>query len=164
MITRRGFLSLGSNLRDRRENLRRALAALGEHEAIKLGRISGVYETAPVGVTEQPDFLNLVAEIETALSGRELLGAVKEIERNLGRSAGPRWGARKIDIDILLLEEENIVTEELQIPHASMLERAFVMAPLAELEPDMKTPSGETVAEAAARLGREQRVHANLHL
>ena len=82
----------------------------------------------------------------------------------MGRTAGLRWGERIIDIDILLLEGENIVAEELHIPHARMLERAFVMAPLAELEPDMKTPSGETVAEAAARLGREQRVHANLHL
>jgi 2-amino-4-hydroxy-6-hydroxymethyldihydropteridine diphosphokinase len=152
---RKGFLSLGSNLGDRRENLKKAIAALGER--VKIIRASRIYETAPVGLTEQSDFLNLVMEIETDLPARELLQAVKAIEQTLGRQAGPRWGPRVIDIDILLLGEENIVEEGLKIPHPHMTERAFVMVPLAELAPNLLL-GGETATAIAARLAKEQRI------
>jgi len=158
---RTAYLSLGSNLGDRRENLKNALAALAER--VNIIKASRVYETAPVGMTEQPDFYNLVIAIETDLPARELLGAVKAIEQNLGRQAGPRWGPRVIDIDILLLGEENIVEEGLHLPHPRMAERAFVMAPLAELAPDL--PIGkETAAVLAARLAKEQKISAGFSI
>jgi 2-amino-4-hydroxy-6-hydroxymethyldihydropteridine diphosphokinase len=152
---RRGFLSLGSNLGERRENLRRAITALEECGRIEVRRVSRVYETAPIGVTHQPDFFNLAAEIETDLTARELLVRLKDIERDLGREPGLRWGARLIDIDILLLGEEEITEADLTIPHPRMLERAFVMAPLAELQPGLLFGE-ERADEIAARLAMEQ--------
>jgi 2-amino-4-hydroxy-6-hydroxymethyldihydropteridine diphosphokinase len=151
----KGFLALGSNLGDRRDNLKKAIAALGER--VKIIHVSRVYETAPMGLTEQPDFLNLAVEIETDLRARELLQAVKAIEQALGRQAGPRWGPRVIDIDILLLGEENINEPGLKIPHPHMTERAFVMVPLAELAPDLAIGE-ETAAAISARLAKEQKV------
>jgi 2-amino-4-hydroxy-6-hydroxymethyldihydropteridine diphosphokinase len=153
------YLALGSNLGERREQLKKALASLGER--VNIIMTSRVYETAPVGMTEQPDFLNLVVAVETDLSAGELLGVVKQIERDLGRQAGPRWGPRVIDIDILLLGEENIDEAELQIPHPRMAERAFVMVPLAELAPNLRIGE-QSAAALAARLAKEQEISAGL--
>jgi 2-amino-4-hydroxy-6-hydroxymethyldihydropteridine diphosphokinase len=160
---KRGFLSLGSNLGDRKENLRRAMAALAEIKEIEVKRVSKAYETAPMGVTEQPDFLNLVAEIETELSARELLAAAKGIEKRLGRQEIVRWGPRTIDIDILLLGEENIEEEGLHLPHPAMKARAFVMVPLAEIAPELRL-DGEKAETIAARLIKEQTVRAAFQL
>jgi len=154
---KRGYLSLGSNLGDREENLRRAIRALHECSKIEIRRVSHVYETAPFGVTGQPDFFNLAVEIETGLAARELLGILKQIEKEMGRLEGPRWGPRVIDIDILLLGEEKIEEEGLKVPHPGMTERAFVMVPLAELEPGLLV-GGERAEEIAARLAKEQRI------
>ena len=156
-MKRRGFLGLGTNVGKRRENLRRALAELAKCGKIEVSRISSVYQSAPWGVTEQPDFLNLVVEIETELAARELLEIVKEIERQMGRQAGPRWGPRLIDIDILLLGEEQVTEADLVVPHPRLLERAFVLVPLAELAPELMV-GGERAAEVAARLAKEQRI------
>jgi len=165
-MARRVFLGLGANVGEREANLREAIARLRAAEGVNFLRQSRVYRTEPIGVTEQPEFLNTVVEVEVAdgMSARDLLTLVKRIESGVGRKQRERWGPREIDIDVLLFGNEHIVEADSEVPHPRMWERAFVMAPLAELEPDMKTPSGETVAEAAARLGREQRVHANLHL
>lgn len=154
---KRGFLGLGANLGDRAQTLKMAVAALQNSGKIELKRVSHAYETAPIGPQDQPAFLNLVAEIETALSAEELFRVVKEIERGLGRKARIRWGPREIDIDILLLDEEEIQTEALTIPHPQMHERAFVMVPLAELEPNL-TVKGEPARKIAARLAREQTI------
>lgn len=159
----RGFLSLGSNLGDRRGNLRAAVGALRRTPGVRVTRVSSVYETAPQGVTDQPDFLNLVVAIETTLAARELLAAVKEIETRLGRTAGRRWGPRVVDIDILLLGDDHIREDGLTVPHPRMLERAFVMAPLAELEPGLDL-GGERADAIAARLRKEQRINGHFPL
>lgn len=162
-IPRRGFLSLGSNLGDCVENLRAAIKAIGEMPGVRVVRVSSVYRTAPQGVTEQPDFYNLVAEIETNLTAQELLTAVKEIEVRLGRTVGLRWGPRVVDIDILLLRDDHIDDKDLTVPHPRMLERAFVMVPLAELEPDLEF-GGERAETLAARLREEQRIDGQFSL
>jgi len=161
--TKRGFLSLGSNLGDRMENMKKAIAALSDYAEIEVKRVSRVYEAAPMGKTNQPNFLNLALEIETRLSARQLLRVVKEIEKRLGRAEGPRWGPRIIDIDILLLGEERVKEEDLCIPHSRLLERAFFMVPLAELEPNLIL-GGERASRIAARLAKEQKVNAAFSL
>ncbi len=145
-------LSLGSNLGDRRANLRAALDALEHLPQTRVTIESHVFETDAWGVTDQPAFLNLVAEIETDLTPLELLNAVKSIERVLGREPGTRWGPRTIDLDIVLWEDTVLSTPELTIPHAEFRNRAFVLVPLAEIAPERVDPvSGRTVAELAAR-------------
>jgi 2-amino-4-hydroxy-6-hydroxymethyldihydropteridine diphosphokinase len=128
------FLSLGSNVGDREANLRAAI------ERLPILRVSPTYETEPVDFTDQPWFLNLVIEIETDLSPRELLTATSRIEHELGRVRDIPKGPRTIDIDILLYGDEVIDEPDLQIPHLRMVERRFVLAPLADLAPDLRHP------------------------
>lgn len=110
--------------------------------------MSDVYESEPVGVTEQPWFWNLVVRLRTALEPQDLLATVKDIEAALGRTTGPRWGPRPIDIDILLYANRITDDENLQIPHPRMLERGFVLRPLADIDPDLVHPrSGVRIAE-----------------
>jgi len=134
------YIGLGSNLGDREENLR---AALREIEARGVGRVvsvSSFIETAPWGVTDQPSFLNAAALVETTLAPEELLTALKAIERDLGRAPSRRWGERSIDLDILLYDEIVMQSDDLTIPHAQLHERAFALAPLAELDPGLMHP------------------------
>ena len=156
------YLSLGSNLGDRRVNLERALDLLGRTPGLRITRVSRRYRSAPLGVEEQPEFMNLAAQARTSLACGELLRAVKRIERDLGRRAAPRWGPRVIDIDILLYDAVRMETPELTLPHLRMEERAFVMAPLAEIAPDLVMPSGRPAAEVADVLRREQDVYADV--
>ncbi len=135
MPLKRAYLSLGSNVGEREENLRRALEAL-EREHIHVITQSSIYETEPQDVVEQRWFLNLCVECETRLFPLQLLGVVERIERELGRERGAatiRRGPRPIDIDILLYGEAVIITPQLTIPHERMLERRFVLEPLLEL-------------------------------
>jgi 2-amino-4-hydroxy-6-hydroxymethyldihydropteridine diphosphokinase len=125
------YIGLGSNLGARAANLRAALAAIG-----RLGRVlrtSRRYRTAPVGYRDQPEFLNQVAELETELTPRALLGGLQRIERELGRVATFRNGPRRIDLDILLYDAVEVHEVDLCIPHPRLCERAFVLRPLAEL-------------------------------
>ena len=133
----RAYLSLGSNLGDRLDLLKKAVRMLDEHEAICVEAISSVYETDPVGVTDQPAFLNIVSEITTSLTPEGLLQACRQIEENLDRVRVVRWGPRTMDLDILLYNHDNIETETLTVPHPRMHERAFVLVPLAEIAPDI---------------------------
>jgi 2-amino-4-hydroxy-6-hydroxymethyldihydropteridine diphosphokinase len=158
----RVYLSLGSNVGDRRGNLERALQRLGETPGLRIGRVSRKYRSAPLGVTEQPEFLNLAAEAFTSLGPVELLRVVKGLEVALGRTAGPRWGPRVIDIDILIYDGAPVETPDLVVPHPRMEERAFVMVPLAEIAPELALPSGRRAADVAAALAQEQDVHADL--
>ncbi len=146
------FLSLGSNLGDRESNIRRALDLLARRN-VCIVRVSSMYETEPVGFTDQPDFINAVAEVDTDLSPPELLHTVLGVEREMGRVRNLRWGPRVIDIDILLYDELRVDTEELTIPHPRMMERAFVLAPLAETAPDLVLPDGRTASQALQILG-----------
>jgi len=110
-------------------------------------RLSSVYETDPVGVENQPSFLNLVLAGSTELAPKELLAFVKEVERETGRVETYRWGPRVLDVDILLYDGMTVDEPALIIPHPRMLERRFVVAPLLELEPDIRMPNGEPVVE-----------------
>ena len=145
------YLGLGSNIGDRDANLSAALRALAA--IITVERVSSVYDTAPMLYTDQPRFHNLVCQAATSLAPGALLHAVKEIERRLGRTLGPRYGPRVIDIDVLLYDRLIFNTSALTIPHPRMAERAFVLAPLAELAPTLMHPAlGETIAELLRRV------------
>jgi 2-amino-4-hydroxy-6-hydroxymethyldihydropteridine diphosphokinase len=125
------FLALGSNVGDRAENLRRALQLL--EPTVSVSKKSKVYESLPVGTTDQPNFYNMTLEAQTALAPHELLRHVKGIEASLGRAPNTHNLPRPIDIDILLYGDEVLETPELTIPHPRMHERAFVMMPLEEI-------------------------------
>jgi 2-amino-4-hydroxy-6-hydroxymethyldihydropteridine diphosphokinase len=146
------YLGLGSNLGDRAATLAAALQKLDSPE-LRLTRASGLYETEPMGLREQPWFLNQVAEFQTTLFPRQLLQRTKKIENELGRKRGVRNGPRTLDIDILLFGSTIVRSEELEIPHPRFRERRFVLAPLAELNPDLRDPvSGQQVKALLAGL------------
>ena len=136
------YLSLGSNLGDRRKNLERALRRL-EQRSISIVRRSSFYETEPTDFEKQPWFLNLVVEAKTDLSPHHLLAVCKRIEVDLGRRPGRRFGPRSIDIDILLYGRTSIDTEDLVVPHPRMRQRRFVLAPLTEIAHDLTDPRDE---------------------
>ena len=143
------YLALGSNLGDRRANLGAAVERLRERVTIEA--LSALYETEPAYVTDQPRFLNAALRGRTALAAHALLAFVKQIERELGRAAGQRYGPRVVDIDVLLYGEQTIDTPDLTVPHPRMAERPFVLAPLAEIAPDLVPPGwGESVGARAA--------------
>jgi dihydropteroate synthase/2-amino-4-hydroxy-6-hydroxymethyldihydropteridine diphosphokinase len=140
------FLSIGTNLGERQENLQRAIDALGEVMAVE--SISPIYETAPWGKTDQPDFLNACLSGQTDLKPRELLDSCKEIERRLGRQPGSHWGPRLIDIDIVIYGDQIVDEEKLQLPHPQLGQRAFVLAPLADIAPDLVHPqNSQTITD-----------------
>src|SRR2546421_5635676 len=130
------YLGLGSNVGDRERSLAEARRLLGERGARVL-RASAVRETEPVGVAEQPRFLNQVVEVAWEGSARELLGVGKAVEAAVGRTPTYRWGPREIDVDVLLFGDESISDPDLVIPHPGLWERDFVLAPLGELRPDL---------------------------
>ncbi len=133
------YLGLGSNLGDRETHLRKALSLLGD--AGEIIALSSVYETEPWGYAEQPSFLNIVCGFRTSLSPPELLALAQEVERSLGRVRTVRYGPRTMDVDILLYGDLVLDTPDLQIPHPRIPERAFVLAPLAEIAPDVEHPA-----------------------
>lgn len=145
----RAYLGLGSNLGDRRENLRQAVDQLARVPGIVVRRRSSLYENPPVGYEAQPDFLNAVVEVETSLSPWALLEVLQAIETDLGRVRTLRWGPRTVDLDLLLYEGVRLDEERLTLPHPRLGERAFVLVPLAELAPDWPLPDGRTAGQAA---------------
>ena len=150
------YLGLGSNLGDRLAYLRRAYQALGREAGLSLLRPSSVYETAPVGPTQQPDFLNLALAANTTFGAEELLDCALRVEAELGRRRTARWGPRVIDIDVLLIGDQQYQSDRLQIPHSRLHERAFVLVPLRELAPEISLPGGRlseiAVDETGVRL------------
>lgn len=150
------YLGLGSNLGDRQENLDRALDYLSQR--LRLGKVSPVYDTEPLGDTDQPHFLNMVCQIFTYLEPTALLTLVKGIEKKLGRT-GKSGAPRPIDIDILLFGEQVIDTPDLVIPHPKMTDRAFALIPLAEIAPDLVHPvSGKTIKQLLQDMTEKQGV------
>ena len=134
-----GYLSLGSNLGDRLENLRSAVGKLAG-KGISIQACSSVYETQPLEVLDQPDYLNLAVEVRISTSPRQLLNKCLAIEIEMGRVRGPRYGPRVIDIDILLVGDTTVESLELTIPHPRMVQRRFVLLPLCEIAPDVVHP------------------------
>lgn len=145
------FISIGSNIGDRYQYLKDAVQALHIHQGISVISVSSIYETAPVGYTDQADFLNLVVQIEVSQSAGELLAICQEIEQASGRVREVRWGPRTVDLDILLFNQDHIETEHLIVPHPRMHERAFVLIPLLEIAPLVSNPlTGKEYAGEAA--------------
>jgi dihydropteroate synthase/2-amino-4-hydroxy-6-hydroxymethyldihydropteridine diphosphokinase len=138
-VTAPTYLSLGTNLGDRLHNLRAAVTAL-EAAGVRLTALSPIYETAPWGPVEQPNFLNMAVAGRTALPPDALLQLLKQIEHDLGREPGERWGPRLIDIDLLFCDDAVLDEGDLILPHPRLHERAFVLVPLAEIAPDMRHP------------------------
>lgn len=132
------YLSLGSNLGNRSENLNRALELLGELGQV--AAISSFYETEPVEVTAQPWFLNCAAKLETEKMPKQLMKCILDLERKMGRRRVQKKGPRNIDIDILLFGTSIVQTEGLTIPHPALHERRFVLEPLAEIAPEVRHP------------------------
>lgn len=148
------YLGLGSNLGDRAANLWEATRRLGELRGCTVERCSRLYETAPVGPQEQPWFLNAVLRVQTSLSPHDLLRAAKQIEREIGRVPGERWGPRLIDIDVLLFGEKRIASAELTVPHPELWRRRFVLVPLADVVPS--GPLADEVRRRLEELGEQQ--------
>ena len=145
----RGYLGLGSNVGDRRANLRAAVDEL-RGRGVEVVAESSVYETAPQGeILDQPDFLNAAVAIDTELAPEQLLDVCKEVERALGREQGkPRHSPRPIDVDLLLLGDLEYKSDRLTLPHAEVTSRRFVLEPLLELEPELALPDGTRLADA----------------
>lgn len=152
-MERTAYLALGANIGDREANLREAVNLLREG-GCTVTAASSLYLTTPVGPVDQPDFLNAVIRIKTALDPHDLLGLCRKIEQTLGRERTIRWGPRVIDIDILLYENVILNEDELVIPHPRMLERAFVMIPLAEIAPDIEVVDGLSAQDVSVRIDR----------
>jgi 2-amino-4-hydroxy-6-hydroxymethyldihydropteridine diphosphokinase len=149
-----GYLGLGSNVGDRRAHLLEAVAALPEH-GVRVLASSSVYETEPVGlVLDQRDFYNACLRVETGFGPEELLDACKAVERSLGRTpGGVRHGPRPIDVDVLLLDDVQLVSDRLTLPHPEVTSRRFVLVPLLELDPDLALPDGVRLTDALVALG-----------
>jgi 2-amino-4-hydroxy-6-hydroxymethyldihydropteridine diphosphokinase len=148
----RAFLGMGSNLGDSRRLLRDAVKALGE----SVTAVSPLYRTEPVGGPPgQPSYLNVVVELDTTLTPRELLGVCQALEAGAGREPGERWGPRTLDVDILLVDDLRVNEPDLVLPHPRMHERRFVMAPLADVAPDVVPPGWEERVEGfVERVGK----------
>lgn len=149
----KAFLGLGGNLGDPRRAMASALAHVAADGQTRVVAVSSLYRTPPWGKTDQPEFLNAVAKVATRHRPRELLEMCLSAEAGLHRRRAERWGPRNIDVDILLFDDVEMEEEGLVIPHPRMLERAFVMVPLAEIAPDLAV-KGTTARDHAARLGQ----------
>lgn len=147
-------MSLGANLGERGETIREALRRLALTEKVELLQVAPFYETAPWGKTDQPGFINTCAEVRTSLEPLAFLHLCQQIEKDLGRVRHEHWGARTIDIDLLLIEGVESDTEELRLPHPYLTERAFVLVPLADIAPELMV-KGRTVQTWLAALARE---------
>jgi len=156
------ILSIGSNMGERTGNCRRAIEALTAMGGVILLKESSFYETIPWGKTNQPDFINCAVLVESTLAPLNLLEKLKEIEFNIGRNHGERWGPRLIDLDLVIYGDVVMESEILTLPHRYAHERAFVMIPAAEVAPEMIHPlfrkSVREIADGFADKGEVRRV------
>jgi len=149
----RAFVGLGANLGSREETLLRAVELLGAEDGIEVVALSRLRETEPVGVEDQPRFLNAAVLLETMLGPRELLDVLLAVERELGRVRdGTRWGPRVIDLDLLAYGTEVVDEPGLRVPHPWLHERRFALEPLADLDPDLELPGRGKVSDLLDRL------------
>lgn len=147
----RAFLSLGGNLGDPVKSMAAALRMLDASDNVRVVTVSSLYRTPPWGKVDQPDFLNVAAEVATSLAPLELLRLCLDVEQRLKRVRIERWGPRLIDIDVLLHGDSHVSDLGLEIPHPRMLDRAFVMVPLAEIAPELVL-AGKLAADWAVAL------------
>jgi len=137
----RAYIGIGANLGNREETIARALELLARRPGVEVLEVSTLRETDPVGYADQPRFLNGAAAVETELDPRTLLHELLAVERELGRTrAGPRFGPRTIDLDLLVYGDREVSEPGLTVPHPRLAERAFALEPLAELDPDLEIP------------------------
>ena len=148
----RAVIALGSNLENPVAQVEAALLAIAALPGVQLTRRSSCYRTAPVGYADQPDFINAVCEVESALPPAELLAALLRVEQDFGRVRTFRNAPRVLDLDLLLVEGVSQQDDFLTLPHPRMHERAFVMLPLAEMAPEWRIGTLGTAAELAANL------------
>jgi 2-amino-4-hydroxy-6-hydroxymethyldihydropteridine diphosphokinase len=148
------YVGVGSNLDDPAMQVQRALAALASLPRSRLLRRSSLYGSKPMGPTAQPDFVNAAAAVLTQLQVAEFFAQLRQLEQALGRTPPrERWGPRLIDLDLLLFAQQCVDSEQLRLPHPGIVERNFVLYPLAELAPELTVPGRGLVAELAARVG-----------
>ncbi len=152
----RAYLGLGSNEGDRLENLRQGVMALKGADDVVVVGVSSVYESEPVGMCDQTDFLNVVVAVETTLGARELLDLAFEIERERGRRRLVRWGPRTLDVDLLVVGDVVSDDPALPLPHPRLKERRFVLEPLVQIEPELLLPDGTPVGGLLEALGSGQ--------
>lgn len=149
----RAFVGLGANLRDRERTIRRAIDLLADAEGVRVVGVSALRETEPVGLLDQPPFLNGAVAVETELDAPHLLDRLLAIERELGRTRhGARYGPRTIDLDLLLFGDEVLEEPGLSVPHPRLHERRFALEPLADLDPDAVVPGRGSVRDLLSEL------------
>ncbi len=134
------YIGLGSNLNDPKQQIKDAVIALNQTNDIKVVGLSSLYQSKPIDGSEQPDYINAMCKIDTHLTALELLYVCQNIEDKQHRVREKKWGARTIDLDVILYGVQVIASKQLVIPHPQMMNRAFVLVPLAEIEPDLKIP------------------------
>lgn len=149
------YVGLGSNLRQPAEQIRRAVNELRQHNQIQLQAVSPLYRSTAVGPGDQPDYINAVAHIKTSLSPHALLAQLQQLEAQQGRVRNQRWGARTLDLDILLYDDLQISEPDLTIPHPQIASRIFVLAPLHDLDPDLVLPGGTPLDSLLANCPRQ---------
>lgn len=152
------YIGLGANLDEPVTQLRTALRELALLPASRLVAVSPLYRNPPMGPQDQPDYVNAVAALETELAPEALLDALQDIENRQGRVRLQRWGARTLDLDILLYGSAQIQTPRLTVPHPGVKERAFVVQPLADIAPDLHFPDGTSLSSCLAKLDRDRLV------
>ena len=159
------YIGLGSNLADPQAQISSALDKLARLENCQVSQVSSLYFSRPMGPQDQPDYMNAVVAIETSLSAITLLDQLQHIEQNAGRvRKDNRWGARVLDLDILLFAQQVINTGRLTIPHYGLKEREFVLLPLAEIAPDLILPDGDNIQELADQINKNGlKIHSKLN-
>lgn len=149
------FVGIGSNLGDASSQVKSAISQINKIPQVRVVRAASLYGSKPFGPVEQNDFVNTVIEIGSSLEPLDLLRELKQLEQSMGRVHGVRWGPREIDLDILVYGSRNISSAKLQLPHPGISERAFVLVPLAELEPELMLPGELPIKDAVQQLAPE---------
>lgn len=148
------YIAIGSNLEQPLQQVQQAFTYLSKLPTTAAHHASSLYRSAPMGPADQPPYINAVAGFLTQLDAHQLLDALQQIERRMGKqSSALRWGPRVIDLDLLMYGDQRSDTEQLQLPHPGMLQRNFVMQPLADIAPALRMPDGMTAAKRAKELG-----------
>ncbi|RZU98967.1 2-amino-4-hydroxy-6-hydroxymethyldihydropteridine diphosphokinase [Spiribacter vilamensis] len=150
-MTTRAFIGIGSNLDDPAAQVRRAVTALDTLAGCRCVAVSRRYRNPPMGPADQPDYVNAVAALDTTRAAHDLLAGLQALEAAAGRERnGRRWGPRPLDLDLLLYDDAQIDTEDLTVPHPGVTVRAFVIVPLAEIDPDRRVPGAGRAGDLAA--------------